>query len=92
MSSPSAYGQPQYGVPQSSARTNGLAIAALIGGIVFAPLGIVLGHIALRQIGRTGEGGRGLALAGLIIGYAITLMAIVTILMMALLVSGAGSG
>jgi Domain of unknown function (DUF4190) len=30
---------------------------------------IILGHIARRQIRRTGEGGRSLATAGLILGY-----------------------
>lgn len=52
--------------------TNTLAIIALILGFVFAPGGIVCGHIALSQIRRTGEGGRGLALAGLILGYVFT--------------------
>jgi peptidyl-prolyl cis-trans isomerase B (cyclophilin B) len=33
-------------------------------------LGIVFGHVALSQIRRTGEQGRGLAIAGLVIGYA----------------------
>lgn len=49
--------------------TNTLAIVSLILGIVFAPAGIVTGHISLGQIKRTGESGRGLALAGTIIGY-----------------------
>lgn len=75
--------QPGYGpgYPQTRS-TNGLAIgslsSSLIGFVVgwaFTPLfiglliGIVLGHISLSQIKRTGEDGRGLALAGLIIGY-----------------------
>ena len=34
--------------------------------------GIIAGHIALGQIKRTGEGGRGMALAGSIIGYVYT--------------------
>ena len=49
--------------------TNGMAIAALILVFFFFPLGIVLGHVARGQIKRTGEGGRGLATAALIIGY-----------------------
>jgi hypothetical protein len=55
--------------------TNGLAIAALVCGvaqfvvwITFIPA-IICGHLALRQIRRTGEQGGGLALAGLILGY-----------------------
>jgi hypothetical protein len=57
-------------------RTNPLAIAALVCGIVqfcgLFPAGIVaiiFGHLARRQIRRTGEQGWGLAKAGLILGY-----------------------
>jgi hypothetical protein len=32
-------------------------------------VGVITGHIALRQIARTGERGRGMALAGVIIGW-----------------------
>jgi Domain of unknown function (DUF4190) len=49
--------------------TNGMAIAALVLAFVFFPLGIVLGHVARGQIKRSGEGGRGLATAALILGY-----------------------
>ncbi|WP_066897077.1 peptidylprolyl isomerase [Mycolicibacterium houstonense] len=62
-----------------SARTNSMAVAALVCSLVFAPLGIVFGHISLSQIKRSGEEGRGLAIAGLIIGYVMT---VVTILVM----------
>jgi hypothetical protein len=57
-------------------RTNPMAIAALVCGIVaFAgifPAGIaavILGHMAVRKIRVTGEEGHGLAVAGLILGY-----------------------
>ena len=58
--------------------TNGLAIASLAcgiaslcAGIVTAILAVVFGHIALAQISQSGgmEQGRGLAIAGLVIGY-----------------------
>lgn len=49
--------------------TNTLAILALIFGIGGGVLGIVFGHVALSQIERSGEEGRGLAIAGLICGY-----------------------
>ena len=66
--------QQQYGAPQfvqMSAKTNSLAIASLVVSLVCcAPLGVIFGHIAISQINQTGEGGRGLAQAGLIIGYA----------------------
>jgi hypothetical protein len=55
--------------------TNGLAIAALVCGIAQFAVGvtcipaIICGHLARRQIRRTGEQGDGMALAGLILGY-----------------------
>ncbi|GAB3283520.1 hypothetical protein GCM10027449_26640 [Sinomonas notoginsengisoli] len=50
-------------------RTNPLAIASLVLAFFFTALSIVFGHVALGQIRRTGERGRGLALAGLWISY-----------------------
>ncbi|ORM30114.1 DUF4190 domain-containing protein [Williamsia sp. 1135] len=70
---------PQYPVQYPVARpTNGLAIGALVASLVFAPLGIVLGHVALSQIKKNGDEGRGLAIAGLIIGYVLTVLGIIT--------------
>jgi hypothetical protein len=73
------YGAPAgYGYGYATAgpqTTNGMAIASLVLSLLsFACaitwiLGIIFGHIALGQISRTGEGGRGLAIAGLVIGY-----------------------
>ncbi len=51
---------------------NAMAIAALVSAFVLAPLGIVFGHIALSQIRRTDEDGKGLAIAGLVVGYVVT--------------------
>jgi hypothetical protein len=59
-----------YGVPVQ--RTNSMAIAALVSSLLLAPLGIIFGHIALSQIKNTGEDGKGLAIAGLVIGYLFT--------------------
>lgn len=71
-----------YGVAGPS--TSGLAIAAMVTGISSLPLyafcligapasiaAVVLGHLARRQIRRSGgmKSGSGMALAGLIIGY-----------------------
>lgn len=50
-------------------RTNTMAVLAIVFAFVFSILGIVFGHTALGQIRRTGEEGRGLAIAGLVIGY-----------------------
>jgi len=65
-----AYGQPAQGY--YAPPTNTLAIVALVLAFVVPLGGIICGHIARGQIKRTGEGGDGLALAGLIIGYAFT--------------------
>jgi uncharacterized membrane protein YccF (DUF307 family) len=62
------YGQPVYAAPASAA-TNTMAILSLVFAFVFAPVGIILGHIAKKQLRETGEQGEGLATAGLIISY-----------------------
>lgn len=75
---PGGYGyQPQYFAP-AVARNNPLAIAALvcgicqvvlfIGNILLALPAIICGSIALRQIAQRGERGRGMAIAGLVLG------------------------
>ena len=68
------------------AKTNGLAIASLACGVAqfaFGPVAtipaIVLGHVARHQIRRTGEQGAGLALAGLILGWAAVILGIALI-------------
>ena len=48
-----------------------MAIASLVLGILSVwLLAVIFGHIALRQIPRRGQGGRGIAIAGLVLGYA----------------------
>ena len=69
---PPPYGQPQYGYGQPygygpKPGTNGMAIASLICAFFCSPLGIIFGVIARGQIKRTGQGGDGLAIAGIII-------------------------
>ncbi|WP_309118041.1 DUF4190 domain-containing protein [Saccharothrix sp.] len=61
--------------------TNGMAIAALICAFVFAPAGIVLGIVAKNQIKRTGEDGRGLATAGIVLGSVFTVLGIIAIIL-----------
>ena len=67
------YQQSQYQPPQYSAnaaKTNGMAIAAFVLSLFCCNLlAVIFGHMAISQINRTGEGGRGLATAALIIGY-----------------------
>jgi hypothetical protein len=56
-------------LPAPAPRTNTLAILSLVFAFVFWPAGIVLGHLARKEIRATGEGGNGLAVAGLILSY-----------------------
>jgi hypothetical protein len=78
---PHAYPPPQqpYGAPQqvpvppaAGRGTNIMAILSLVFAFVFAPAGIVLGHLAKKQIRQTGEQGEGLATAGLVVSYIFT--------------------
>jgi ACR3 family arsenite efflux pump ArsB len=51
-------------------RTNVLSIVTLVTSILgFAIVPIILGHISIRQIRRTREQGRVMAIIGLVIGY-----------------------
>jgi hypothetical protein len=72
-----AYGQtpaPGYYAPP----TNTLAIVAMVLSLaglftgITAIVGAILGHVAMGQIKRTGEGGRPLALTAIIAGWIIT--------------------
>lgn len=50
--------------------TNGLAIASFVTSLFgLTILAIIFGHIAKSQIRTSGQGGSGLATAGLVIGY-----------------------
>jgi len=65
------WGPPQQEVVETppTEKTNTFALVALVSSLFLWLAGIIFGHIALKQIKRTGERGRGMALAGLIIGY-----------------------
>ncbi|MFI5833927.1 DUF4190 domain-containing protein [Micromonospora sp. NPDC051300] len=70
----------QYGPPGEPPRprgTNVLAVLSLVLAFVFAPAGIVCGHLAKRQIRQTGEEGDQLATWGLILSYVFTALGLV---------------
>ena len=81
---PAAPAAPTY-VPAPVVPTNVLAIVSLVTGILgltFAPFissiaAIITGHISLHQIKTTHEQGRGMALAGLILGYVMLALALI---------------
>lgn len=79
---PPASGLPSNGLPQGELpqqwpqpqTTSGLAIASLVCSLLCIPIniaGIICGHLALSEIKKSAGriGGRGLAIAGLIVGY-----------------------
>lgn len=75
---PPGYGQQpgyQYGPPPGyGSRTNGMAIASMVLGIIWiywigSILALVFGYIAKKQIRERGEAGGGMATAGIVLGY-----------------------
>lgn len=65
-----------YGYGPAAPVTNGLAIAALVCGILWlywigSILALVFGYVAKSQIDRSGgaQGGRGMAIAGIVLGW-----------------------
>jgi hypothetical protein len=63
---------PYYGYPQP--RTNGMAIASMVLGILWiywvgSVLALAFGYIAKSQIRERGEGGSGMATAGIVLGW-----------------------
>ncbi len=82
------YGQ---GYPAAPS-TNGMAIGALVASVagtaicgIGSIVGIILGHIALNQIKRTGEQGRGMAIAGIIVGYAVVALVVLYIVVVVII-------
>lgn len=87
-----ASGYPSYGYPPAAAPppTNGMAIASMVISIVgilglcgyglggyIGVLGAILGHVAKKQIRERGENGDGMALAGIILGWIATAIALI---------------
>ncbi|GCD93916.1 DUF4190 domain-containing protein [Embleya hyalina] len=87
---------PGYGGHLPQPGTNGLAIASMILGIVWiywlgSLLAVIFGHIALAQTARTGQEGRGMAIAGVVLGW--IGMAVLALVVVVLVVdSGHGHG
>jgi Domain of unknown function (DUF4190) len=71
--------------PAPSGEANTLATLSIVFAFVFAPVGVVLGHLALAQISRRGERGRDRALIGLTLSYVFILFAVVALIVWLLL-------
>lgn len=72
------------------ARFNVLAIVGFVLAFVVSIGGLVVSIIALVQISRTGERGRGLALAGVIIGGLSLIIGVVGVILFAVAAANAG--
>jgi hypothetical protein len=73
--------------PQGEVNT--LSTLSIVFAVVFAPVGAVLGHLALRQIRDRGQRGRERAIIGLTLSYIVIVAAIVALVIW--LLSGNGS-
>ena len=103
--SPAYPPQQPYGAPSAPAypyappapmpvSTNGFSIASLICSVLgISLLGVIFGHVALSQIKNSNgmQGGRGLAIAGLIIGYIELALAILFVVFIVLIGAFAAS-
>lgn len=89
----SPYGAAQpYGAYAAVPKTNVLAVLSMIASIVGAlwilPFigslaGVIMGHISLKQLSTSGEKGRGMALAGVIVGWiglALTVLGVIALI------------
>jgi hypothetical protein len=89
---PQPYDQQGYGRPQPGnqpQKTNTMAILGLVFAFVFSPLGIVFSAIGLKQVKERREGGRGLALAGLILSIVFVILGIIAAVLFVTVVSAA---
>jgi hypothetical protein len=92
---PPVYGAPGYAYPgytNTSQGTNGMAIASMVLGILWvywigSILAIVFGFVALNQIKQRQQAGRGMAIAGLILGF----IGLATLVLVIILVAVGGN-
>lgn len=63
--------------PPPPEETNKLATLSVVFAVLLAPVGAVLGHLALRNIRHTGQRGRDRAIVGLSLSYLLTVLAVV---------------
>jgi len=83
---------PVYAYPPAPP-TNTLAIVSFVLAFVVSLGAVICGHLALGQIKRTGEGGRGFAIAGLVLGYVgigavVAIIAIYAVIFFVILAAG----
>ncbi|HEV2216514.1 MAG TPA: DUF4190 domain-containing protein [Candidatus Dormibacteraeota bacterium] len=87
---------PPYPYPYATQRTNSLSIASLVSGVLAwvvcpflgAILAVIFGHVARGQIKQSGEAGGGMAIAGLVLGYANLAVTVLGIIVWIFLIAG----
>lgn len=79
-------GQPQFPgyMPQTGSSNTLALVSVILSGLglltfITAPIGAILGHVSLSQIKKTGQNGRGLALGGVIAGWVITVLWVISL-------------
>ena len=80
---------PPSGTPQGEVNT--LATLSIVFAFVFAPVGAVLGHVALSQIKERGERGRERAIVGLSLSYVIVVLALIALLIWLVTANGSNT-
>jgi hypothetical protein len=68
---------------------NTMAVVSVIAAFVVSPVAIVLGILARKQIGRSGERGKGLATLGTVLGAVFTVIGVATTIAVLVLASAA---
>ncbi|VTR75888.1 DUF4190 domain-containing protein [Cellulomonas hominis] len=99
MTSDLAFPEPRPVTERATSRgVDGLAIASLAVSLcspltsgLAAPVGLGLGVAALRRIGRSGARGRGLAVAGIVVGSVVTLAGVALVGLFTVLAFGTAS-
>jgi hypothetical protein len=85
------YGQPYPGAyPQPG--TNGMAIASMVLGILWvywvgSVLALIFGYVARSQIRQRGQGGDGMAVAGIVLGW----IGVATLIVFVIILAAASS-
>jgi Co/Zn/Cd efflux system component len=79
---PQPYNNTPGDVAPASGRYNVLSIVGFVLAFVISIAGLVVSIIALTQINKTGEKGRGLALAGIIISALSVIISIISIIVL----------
>lgn len=74
--------QPNYNSGAPIAKTNTLAIVGFVLAFVINIAGVIVSIVALNQIKQTGEKGRGLAIAGIIIGALSLIIGIISVIIL----------